>query len=110
MKDVYTNTPRVNCDNCGAVLDEGRCFYCGSTWFKPGMTLPNGGMVKKVEITQEDDYNDLCGGRSNKVLFRFIKATNFKIVLEIDGMSMDQINQLCSSLMETEPQLFRFQK
>lgn len=63
-----SSVPMTNCDNCGAVLTDGYCEYCGTRWFfvkqdkvveKP--TIPPSSNSKvTLFVYDDDDLIELC--------------------------------------------------
>lgn len=87
------NLVQTNCNNCGGVLKDGSCPYCGAQWFKPGMTLGAHAYVTQASI--ETDYMSLNTTRMEDGSIRYVPgSTEYRVSLEIVGMSGEEIQNL----------------
>lgn len=91
---------RTNCDNCGAVIIDGKCEYCGSIWFvKQGDIIPEGAYIGEVSSTRH--LVEICSGRTlDGTMIRGRQKGVWSLNLSIVGLTDTNIKDFMERLME----------
>lgn len=90
---------RTNCDNCGAVLVDGKCEYCKSVWFEPGTLLGEAGIVSNCTTTYSNEM--ILVSTFGDIGERYIKGrTSVAVTLEIVGLTPDEAQRIHDAIME----------
>ena len=88
---------RTNCNNCGAVLKDGKCEYCGTQWFTPGFRLGEHGFVTEATFTQSAEPID--NTRHGDTWERFLPGLKENSVeLKIVGLKDEEVTKLYEAI------------
>lgn len=88
---------RTNCDNCGGVLIDGKCPYCGAVWFRPGVTIGEHAYITEASITAHDLSID--EGRDEHGRMHMTKCgTEYEVELSIIGLTQEEVRKLVESI------------
>jgi hypothetical protein len=87
---------RTNCNNCGAPLVDGKCKYCGTTWFTPGFQL-GGGFITWASIEFGREMTDITTWADSEK--KHLPGREYsKVELTIEGLSGEEIGRLYESM------------
>lgn len=87
---------RTNCNNCGAPLVNGKCEYCGTEWFKPGINFGNG-YILEAKVSAHNIYHD--AGRDMNGILRSTKVdTLYTLQLEIVNLKGQELKSLLDAI------------
>ena len=84
---------RTNCDNCGAVLSDGKCEYCGTEWFKPGIHLGDHAYVSRASITEHTLHRDAGRGLGGQMYLGH-GTTEYEVELNVIGLTREEVQRL----------------
>ena len=88
---------RTNCDNCGGVLIDGKCPYCGAVWFKPGLHIGEHAYITQANITTHY-FNQEFGRDINGCAYLSAPEIEFEVGLNIIGLSQEEVKKLVDSI------------
>ena len=85
---------RTNCDNCGAVLVNGKCGYCGTVWENHiGSLVGENGYIGNIESTRHTLYKH--SGRSlDGRMFNGGTIDVWSVNLSIIGLTTQEVSDL----------------
>ena len=85
---------RTNCDNCGGVLVDGKCPYCGSEWFRPGINFGSG-YVTEARVTAHNLRNIMyCDDR----MYNAITDTVYEVEIAFSGLQAEDVRRLLDAI------------
>lgn len=88
---------RTNCDNCGGVLIDGKCPYCGSVWFSPGLHVGKNAYIAEASVITHS-FNKDAGRDINGCMYLSSPRTEFEVGLKIIGLTQEEVQTLFASI------------
>ena len=87
---------RTNCDNCGGILVNGDCPYCGAQWFKPFDRVGESGYISDSSIKRHEVYSDF-GRSSDGTMSRDHVTELYSVSLSIVGLTKEEVAKIFAS-------------
>jgi len=95
---------RTNCDNCGAVLVNGKCQHCGSVWFKEGFTIGEHGYVAEATFEILGGVTE-CTTWGDSYRSCISRPQEYRVSLDIIGLSAQEVHDLYEAIASGFPQM-----
>lgn len=87
---------RTNCDNCGGVLVDGKCPYCGSEWFRPGINFGSG-YITEARVTAHELIDNLGRDADGRMMVHRYGMV-YELELIINNLQAEDMRRLLDAI------------